>query len=236
MTESRSPPAPGTDQCLLQGRELVRIYEQGANRVHALRGIDVRVARGEFLAVAGPSGSGKSTLLQVLGALDRPTSGEVLLDGTPLPSLSDAELTLTRRRRFGFVLQFFNLFPTLSAVENAAFPLLLDGEAGALDKGRAMLERVGLEHRVGHRPAELSGGEQQRVAVARALVTAPDVVFADEPTGNLDSASGEAILDLLRDAADGGQTIVLVTHERSIAAYADSLLRLSDGAAVTEVG
>jgi putative ABC transport system ATP-binding protein len=236
VTESRSPPATGTDRRLLQGKRLVRTYTQGANRVHALRDVDIDVARGEFVAVVGPSGSGKSTLLHVLGALERPTRGEVLLDGTSLPSLSDADLALTRRRRFGFVLQFFNLFPTLSAVENAAFPLLLDGEARALDRGRAMLERVELGHRGQHRPAELSGGEQQRVAIARALVTDPDVVFADEPTGNLDSAAGEGILSLLRRAADAGQTIFMVTHEPGITGFADRLLCLSDGSVVEEAG
>jgi putative ABC transport system ATP-binding protein len=187
------------------------------------------VARGEFLCITGASGSGKSTLLHILGGLDRPDSGDVLLEGIAIARLDDDELALVRRRRLGFVLQFFNLLPTLTAAENAAFPLLLDGARDALERAYASLERVGLAARSGHRPSQLSGGEQQRVALARALVTSPAVVLADEPTGNLDSATGREILELLRTTANDGQTIVMVTHDERSATFADRLVRLSDG-------
>jgi len=187
------------------------------------------VAEGEFVAITGASGSGKSTLLHILGALDRPDAGEVSLEGKVLGDLSDEDLALLRRRRLGFVLQFFNLLPTLNARENAAFPLLLDGDRDALERADRSLAAVGLEHRLQHRPSQLSGGEQQRVALARALVTRPAVVMADEPTGNLDSVTGEEILALLRRTADAGQTIVMVTHDERSAAFADRVVRLSDG-------
>lgn len=184
---------------------------------------------GEFVAITGASGSGKSTLLHVLGALDRPDAGHVMLEGRTLGDMSDEDLALLRRRRLGFVLQFFNLLPTLNARENAAFPLLLDGERDALELADRSLAAVGLEHRLDHRPSQLSGGEQQRVALARALVTRPAVVMADEPTGNLDSVTGEEILQLLRRTADAGQTIVMVTHDERGAAFADRVVRLVDG-------
>lgn len=187
------------------------------------------MAEGEFVAITGASGSGKSTLLHILGALDRPDAGEVSLEGKVLGDLSDEDLALLRRRRLGFVLQFFNLLPTLNARENAAFPLLLDGDRDALERADRSLAAVGLEHRLQHRPSQLSGGEQQRVALARALVTRPAVVMADEPTGNLDSVTGEEILALLRRTADAGQTIVMVTHDERSAAFADRVVRLSDG-------
>ena len=206
-----------------------KTYHQGEDVIRALRGVDITVGKGEFLAVTGASGSGKSTLLHILGGLDRPASGEVFLDGDSLSVLSDEELALVRRRRLGFVLQFFNLLPTLSAAENAAFPLLLDGVVDATERAEAALDEVGLAARAGHRPSQLSGGEQQRVALARALVTGPAVVFADEPTGNLDSVTGEEILKLLRKTADKGQTIVMVTHDPTIAAFADRMVVLRDG-------
>lgn len=208
---------------------LEKTYHQGDDVIRALRGIDLSVAPGEFLAVTGASGSGKSTLMHILGGLDRPDAGDVLLEGEPLSSKSDEDLALVRRRRLGFVLQFFNLLPTMTAVENAAFPLLLDGVADAKQRAEAALDEVGLGARISHRPSQLSGGEQQRVALARALVTNPAVVFADEPTGNLDSVTGEDILKLLRGTADKGQTIVMVTHDTKTADYADRAVRLRDG-------
>lgn len=208
---------------------LEKTYRQGDDVIRALRGIDLIVAPGEFLAVTGASGSGKSTLMHILGGLDRPDAGDVFLDGEPLSSKSDEDLALVRRRRLGFVLQFFNLLPTMTAVENAAFPLLLDGVADAKQRAEVALAEVGLAARIAHRPSQLSGGEQQRVALARALVTNPAVVFADEPTGNLDSVTGDEILKLLRSTADKGQTIVMVTHDTKTAEYADRSIRLRDG-------
>ena len=213
----------------IEGTALVKAYSQGDDEIRALRGVDVSVARGEFLAITGASGSGKSTLLHILGGLDRPDGGQVWVEGTALADLDDEGLALLRRRRLGFVLQFFNLLPTLSAEENAAFPLLLDGHRDALDRARVSLDRVGLGGRAGHRPSQLSGGEQQRVALARALVTEPAVVLADEPTGNLDSKTGLEILELLKATAEDGQTIVMVTHDDKTAQFADRTVGLVDG-------
>ena len=219
---------PGTTAAI-EATAVVKTYSQGDEEIRALRGVDVSGAAGEFLAITGASGSGKSTLLHILGGLDRPDEGRVWVEGTALADLDDEALALLRRRRLGFVLQFFNLLPTLTAEENAAFPLLLDGERDALDRARRSLERVGLGSRAGHRPAQLSGGEQQRVALARALVTEPAVVLADEPTGNLDSKTGLEILELLRSTAEGGQTIVMVTHDEKTAGFADRIVGLADG-------
>ncbi len=219
----------GVSSTMVEARDVIKTYVQGDETIHALRGIDLDVAAGEFLAVTGASGSGKSTLMHILGGLDRPDAGEVLIQGQPISALTDQDLALTRRRRLGFVLQFFNLLPTMSAAENAAFPLLLDGCRDALDRAAESLRAVGLGQRLTHRPAQLSGGEQQRVALARALVTRPAVVFADEPTGNLDSTTGGEILRLLRSAADDGQTIVMVTHDEDAAQVADRIVRLRDG-------
>ena len=218
----------------VEARGLVRSYRQGAEVIRALRGVDLEVARGEFLAVKGASGSGKSTLLHLVGGLDRPDEGEVRLEGASLSTLGDEELALLRRRRLGFVLQFFNLLPTMSARENVAFPLLLDGVKDALERAEVALSELGLRERAAHRPAHLSGGEQQRVALARALVTRPAVVLADEPTGNLDSATGRDILELLRATADAGQTIIMVTHDELAASFADRTIRLADGRVVEE--
>jgi putative ABC transport system ATP-binding protein len=216
----------------IEAAGLVRTYSQGEQTVEALRGVDLEVDPGEFVAVTGPSGSGKSTLLHLIGGLDRPDSGEIRLEGSDLSRLSEQQLALTRRRRLGFVLQFFNLLPTLSAVENVAFPLMLDGATGATERARRSLGSVGLGDRADHTPSQLSGGEQQRVALARALVADPAVVLADEPTGNLDTLAGEDILKLLRRTADSGQTIVMVTHDARWAAYADRVVHLVDGIVV----
>ncbi len=216
----------------VSARSVFKTYHQGGDAIRALRGIDLHVGVGEFVAITGASGSGKSTLLHVLGALDRPDEGVVEIEGRALADLTEEQLALLRRRRIGFVLQFFNLLPTLSARENAAFPLLLDGAADALELAERSLEAVGLAHRSDHRPSQLSGGEQQRVALARALVTRPAVVMADEPTGNLDSATGQEILRLLRRTADDGQTILMVTHDERSASFADRVVRLADGVLV----
>ncbi|MEN3273849.1 MAG: putative transport system ATP-binding protein [Actinomycetota bacterium] len=221
-----------TSPVAVEARGLRRVYGDGPDAVHALRDVDLSIAAGEFVAVMGPSGSGKSTLLHMIGGLDRPDAGDVLIEGAALAELSDEGLAHLRRRRIGFVLQFFNLFPLLSARENVAFPLLLDGRDGALALADAALERVGLSERATHRPNQLSGGEQQRVAVARALVTRPAVVLADEPTGSLDSLAGEDVLRLLRAAADDGHAVLLITHHAPAAAYADRVVRLRDGAVV----
>jgi len=218
-----------TTTAAIEATALVKTYAQGDDVIRALRGVDVSVGVGEFLAITGASGSGKSTLLHILGGLDRPDEGQVWIEGTVLADLDDEDLAVLRRRRLGFVLQFFNLLPSLSAEENAAFPLLLDGHRDALDRARASLERVGLGARAAHRPSQLSGGEQQRVALARALVTEPAVILADEPTGNLDSKTGLEILELLKTTAESGQTIVMVTHDENTAGFADRIVGLSDG-------
>jgi putative ABC transport system ATP-binding protein len=217
----------------VEARGLSRVYGRGPESVRALRDVDLSIAVGEFVAVMGPSGSGKSTLLHLVGGLDRPDDGQVLIEGRSLADLNDDALAHLRRRRIGFVLQFFNLFPLLSAQENVAFPLLLDGHRDALARACEALEQVGLAARAGHRPGQLSGGEQQRVAVARALVTKPAVVLADEPTGSLDTLAGEDVLRLLRAAADDGQAVLLITHHAPAAAYADRVVRLRDGEMVS---
>ena len=216
----------------VQARGLSRTYGTGVEAVNALRSVDLSIAAGEFVAVMGPSGSGKSTLLHLLGGLDRPDKGEVSIEGEPIADLNDEALARLRRRRIGFVLQFFNLFPLLSALENVAFPLLLDRRRDALALASDALARVGLAERSAHRPGALSGGEQQRVAVARALVTRPAVVLADEPTGSLDTLAGEDVLRLLRAAADDGNAVLLITHDATAAASADRVVRLRDGALV----
>ncbi|MCO5170400.1 MAG: ABC transporter ATP-binding protein [Planctomycetes bacterium] len=213
-------------------QQVTKVYATSRVEVHALRGVDLDVDAGEMVAITGPSGSGKSTLLHVAGALDLPTSGALTVLGEDLRALSDDRLAAFRRRRLGFVFQFFNLLPTLSACENAALPLLLDGRGRreALARGAALLERVGLGDRLEHRPDELSGGQQQRVALARALAGDPALLLADEPTGNLDSEAGARVLDLLDEARRAqGLTVVLVTHDPGVAARADRVVRLKDG-------
>jgi putative ABC transport system ATP-binding protein len=225
------------DTAVVSATNLVRRYGRGDTAVEALRGIDLEVARGELTAVMGPSGSGKSTLMHLLAALDRPTSGYVVVAGTRLGELSDLQVTKLRRRHIGFVFQFFNLLPMLTAEENVALPLTIAGVKPDHAWFEDLLEKVGLTQRRGHRPAELSGGQQQRVAIARALVSRPTVVFADEPTGNLDSTTGGEILALLRNSVDEyGQTTVMVTHDARAAAIADRILFLADGRIVKDIG
>jgi len=232
MTAATQVEAPA----VVSAREVTRRYGQGDTAVDALRGVSLDVERRKLTAVMGPSGSGKSTLMHILAGLDKPTSGRVTIDGTVIDRLSDSELTKLRRRHIGFVFQFFNLLPMLTAEENVLLPLSIAGrrpDPAWLDE---LLRRVGIADRRRYRPAELSGGQQQRVAIARALVARPTVVFADEPTGNLDSATGAEILQLMRDSVDTfGQTTVVVTHDPRVAAIADRILFLADGRIVKDL-
>jgi putative ABC transport system ATP-binding protein len=222
---------------LVTAHDLTRRYGEGDTAVDALRGVSVAVDEGELVAVMGPSGSGKSTLMHILAGLDRPTSGEVWIDGTAVAKLGDTQLTKLRRRHIGFVFQFFNLLPMLTAEENIVLPLELSGRKPDREWINELIANVGLADRRKHRPSELSGGQQQRVAIARALSSRPSVVFADEPTGNLDSQTSEEILTLLREAASRyGQTTVMVTHEPRAAAIADRIFFLADGEIVKELG
>ena len=226
-----------TSTPVVSGVEIMRRYGEGETAVDALRGVSLDVYPGQLVAVMGPSGSGKSTLMHILAALDRPTAGYVTIAGTRLGQLSDTEITKLRRRHIGFVFQFFNLLPMLTADENILMPLSLAGEKPDRDFYEDLLRRVGLTDRRTHRPSELSGGQQQRVAIARALVSRPTVVFADEPTGNLDSKTGGEILDLMRESVEEyGQTTVMVTHESRAAAIADRILFLADGRIVNDLG
>jgi putative ABC transport system ATP-binding protein len=221
---------------VVSARDLTRRYGEGDTAVDALRGVTLDVARGKLLAVMGPSGSGKSTLMHILAGLDRPTTGEVEIDGKELSRLGDNELTMLRREHIGFVFQFFNLLPMLTAEENIRLPLTIAGEEPDKVWFEELLKNVGLTDRRTHRPSELSGGQQQRVAIARALVSRPTVVFADEPTGNLDSKTSGEILDLMRASVDNyGQTTVMVTHEARAAAIADRILFLADGVIVRDL-
>jgi putative ABC transport system ATP-binding protein len=224
-----APEAPTADGPLVRLEGVRRVYRRGAAEVRALDGVDLEIRRGEWLAVTGPSGSGKSTLLHVLGLLDRPTEGRYLLDGRDTTALDDAAASRLRGRSIGFVFQDFHLLPEETALRNVMLPLLYAGVAGAGDRARAALEAVDLAHRADHRPGEMSGGEQQRVAIARALVKEPLLVLADEPTGNLDSATGERILDLLRTLHGRGITLAVVTHEPAVAARAGRRIEVRDG-------
>jgi len=217
--------------------DITRRYGEGDAAVDALRGVSLDVERGKLTAVMGPSGSGKSTLMHILAALDRPTSGFVTIAGTRLGQLSDKDVTKIRRQHIGFIFQFFNLLPMLTAEENITLPLALAGEKPDWAFLDDLIKRVGLGDRLKHRPSELSGGQQQRVAIARALASRPTVVFADEPTGNLDSKTGGEILALLHDSVEGyGQSMVMVTHEARAAASADRILFLADGSIVKDLG
>jgi len=235
MTASPEPVDGVLPGPVVTAEDVARRYGEGETAVDALRGVSLAVQPGELVAVMGPSGSGKSTLMHILAALDVPTSGRVTIAGQDVGSLPDSKVTLLRRRYIGFVFQFFNLLPMLTAEENVVLPLSIAGKKPDKEFLDELLERVGLADRRSHRPAELSGGQQQRVAIARALVSKPTVVLADEPTGNLDSATGAEILELLRSAtADYGQTTVMVTHDAAAAAIADRILFLADGKIVNE--
>jgi putative ABC transport system ATP-binding protein len=226
-----------THTAVVSARNVVRRYGDGDTAVDALRSVSLEIERGRLTAVMGPSGSGKSTLMHILAGLDQPTSGEVTVAGVDVAGLDDTALTKLRRDHIGFIFQFFNLLPMLTAAENIALPLKLAG--GSPDPAwlGELIDKVGLGERLGHRPSELSGGQQQRVAVARALVSRPSVMFADEPTGNLDSTTGGEILALLRDSVDSlGQTTVMVTHDAHAAAIADRILFLADGDIVRDIG
>ena len=225
----RADQSPDHDLVVSAG-DLTRRYGSGDTAVDALRGVSLDIPRGQLTAVMGPSGSGKSTLMHILAGLDRPTSGSVVLDGVEITDLDDADLTRLRRDKLGFILQFFTLIPVLTAEENIVLPLSIAGEKVDQEWLDRLVATVGLQDRLTHRPAELSGGQQQRVAVARALASRPAVVFADEPTGNLDSKASEEVLMLLRRAVDEfGQTVVIVTHDPEAASHADRLLVLRDG-------
>jgi putative ABC transport system ATP-binding protein len=218
---------------IVNATEVCRRFGEGAAAVDALDGVTVAFDRGRFGAIMGPSGSGKSTLMHILAGLDRPTSGSVQLDGVEITSLDDGDLTRLRRDKLGFIFQFFNLIPVLTAEENIVLPLSIAGRKPDADWLGQLIDTVGLADRRTHRPAELSGGQQQRVAVARALISKPAVVFADEPTGNLDSKASEEVLQLLRHAVDDfGQTVVMVTHDPEAASHADRLVVLRDGRVV----
>jgi putative ABC transport system ATP-binding protein len=221
--------APG--EPIIRLEEVTRVYELGKIQVPALQNVNLDVANGEFLAIVGPSGSGKSTMMNILGCLDRPTSGLYVLDGQPVDELSDDGLAFVRSRSIGFVFQSYNLLPRTSALENVATPLMYQGvgRKERLRRAQASLERLGLGDRLTHEPSELSGGQQQRVGIARALVTEPALILADEPTGNLDSHSGSEVLDLFRDLHALGRTIVLITHDAEVAAAADRAVHLRDG-------
>jgi putative ABC transport system ATP-binding protein len=229
-------PGSAQDGAVVVAEDVSRRYGAGDTAVDALRGVSLEVEKGRLTAVMGPSGSGKSTLMHILAGLDKPTSGTVRVSGTEITTLKDSDLTKLRRRHIGFVFQFFNLLPMLTAEENITLPLAIAGEKPEPEFYRGLIEKVGLANRLHHRPSELSGGQQQRVAIARALVSRPTVLFADEPTGNLDSATGNEILALLRDSVDTyGQTTVMVTHEPRAAAIADRILFLADGMIVRDL-
>jgi putative ABC transport system ATP-binding protein len=229
-------PAPAQQGTVVQAKDVTRRYGEGETAVDALRGISLDVDAGQLVAVMGPSGSGKSTLMHILAGLDKPSSGTVTIAGEEITTLPDNQLTRLRRRRIGFVFQFFNLLPMLTAEENVVLPLSIAGTKPDAAWLRELLESTGLTDRRNHRPSELSGGQQQRVAIARALVSRPTILFADEPTGNLDSKTGGEILELMRHSVTAyGQTTVMVTHEARAASIADRILFLADGLIVQEL-
>jgi putative ABC transport system ATP-binding protein len=220
-----------TDGVIVRATDVARVYPTGAAAVSALDGVTLEVRRGEFLAVMGPSGSGKSTLLNILAGLERPTRGVIVVDGADLSAMDEVALASYRREKVGMIFQAFNLLPRYRVVENVALPLLFAGVPldKRLERARAVLDRLGMGPRADHRPSQLSGGEMQRTAIARALVTEPSLLLADEPTGNLDSANGEALLELITELHTRGQTVVLVTHDAGIASHAQRIIRMRDG-------
>ncbi|MCW3131130.1 MAG: ABC transporter ATP-binding protein [Candidatus Methanospirare jalkutatii] len=220
---------PSEEIVRLEG--VTKVYRMGKVEVQALRGVNLSVKRGEFIAILGPSGSGKSTLLNMIGCLDKPTSGKVFIDGKDTSRLNENELAALRREKIGFVFQQFNLIHTLNALENVALPMLFAGirRAERMKRARELLEKVGLSHRIYHKPMELSGGEQQRVAIARALANNPEIIVADEPTGNVDTDAGNAIMEIFEQLNEERRTIILVTHDFDIAAHAHRKLRMKDG-------
>jgi putative ABC transport system ATP-binding protein len=238
-TATETPARAGANGAgpVVTAHEVTRRYGEGDTAVDALRGVSLEIEPSKLTAIMGPSGSGKSTLMHILAALDRPTSGHVTIAGTTLGEISDTEITKIRRKHIGFVFQFFNLLPMLTAEENVLLPLSIAGQKPDRAEFEELINKVGLADRRSHRPSELSGGQQQRVAIARALVSKPTVVFADEPTGNLDSKTGGEILELLHESVDAlGQTMVMVTHEARAASFADRVLFLADGQIVRDLG
>lgn len=219
---------------VIEIQDVVKTYRMGGTDVHALRGINLRVNQGEWVAIMGPSGSGKSTLLNVIGCLDKPTSGSYRLDGLEVAEMNDDQLAEIRRTKIGFVFQNYNLLPRSTALDNVELPLIYAGGTRRRERARAALERVGLGERVNHRPTELSGGEQQRVAIARALINNPSIILADEPTGNLDSKAGAEILGLLHELHRQGMTIVMVTHDPEVAGHSQRIVRLRDGEVIRD--
>jgi len=226
-----------TNEVMIRTERLKKDYQLGAETVHALRGVDLVVARNEYVAIMGPSGSGKSTFMNLIGCLDTPTEGEYWLNGTPVARLEDDELARIRNREIGFVFQTFNLLPRATALHNVELPLIYGGSPARERRERAqsMLEKVGLGDRMLHKPSELSGGQRQRVAIARALINNPGILLADEPTGNLDSATGQDIMRLFDELHEQGQTILLVTHEHDIAEHANRVVTLHDGIISSDV-
>ena len=221
---------------LIDARNLYKIYNPGENEVHALDGVSLTIDRGEFVAIIGQSGSGKSTFMNMLGLLDSPTSGEYYLEGREVSKLTDDELSEIRNKEIGFIFQGFNLIPSLTATGNVELPLIYRGMPAAQrhELSDAALERVGIGHRKNHRPAEMSGGQQQRVAIARAVAARPPIILADEPTGNLDTHSGEEVMRILKGLNDEGRTVILITHDNSIAAQAKRIIRIQDGKIVSD--
>jgi putative ABC transport system ATP-binding protein len=223
---------------IIELKNVSKIYEMGDSKVHALDGVNIKIEKGEFVMILGASGSGKSTMMHMVGCLDFPSVGKIFLDGTDITRLTESDLAVTRGKKVGFVFQTFNLIPTMTVLENIALPLLFQGisESDRRKKAAEIAKMVELEHRLGHRPTELSGGERQRVAVARALVSDPKIVIADEPTGNLDTRRGKQVMDILENIHKQGKTIIVVTHDTDLTCYADRVIYLRDGKILSESG